>query len=683
MRRALVVRLDGAGDVLLAGPAVRAVAARAQVTMLCGPAGTAAARLLPGVAEVLTWASPWVLADPPPIRQADLEGLVSRVAGRRIDEAVVLTSYHQSPLPTALLLRLAGVARITGASVDYPGALLDVRLRPGENLPEDIPEPERMLAIAAVAGYPAADGEGLAVRPPPAVSGLVPDGPYVVVHPGAAAPARRWPARHAAHAVSSLADAGWQVVVTGGPDERLLTAAVAGAAGTDLGGRTDLAQLSGVLARASAVVVGNTGAAHLSAAVGTPVVSLFAPIVPAVRWRPVPRAAPAPRRPGRGVPRLAGPRMPRPGPPLPRGRHARNGRGCRRGPHRDRRHGGARVNVLIWHVHGSWTTAFVQGRHRYLLPTLPERGPWGGGRAAAWDWPTSTVELSPADLADEPVDVVVLQRPEEAGLAADWLGRVPGRDVPAVYLEHNAPRGPAATTRHPFADRDDLLLVHVTHFNALMWDTGRTRTAVVEHGVIDPGARWTGELRSAAVCINEPVRRGRITGTDLLPGLAEAMPLDVFGIGVDRLAEHLRCDRVRAVADLPQHRLHDELARRAAYVHTARWTSLGLSLIEAMLLGMPVVALATTEAAEVVPPEAGVCSSDPARLRVGLRRLVEDRDVAAGAGRAAREAALARFGVARFLADWDAVLDQVATEHRAPRRRCGPLPVPSVPPTRS
>jgi glycosyltransferase involved in cell wall biosynthesis len=323
------------------------------------------------------------------------------------------------------------------------------------------------------------------------------------------------------------------------------------------------------------------------------------------------------------------------------------------------------VNILIWHVHGSWTTAFVQGAHRYLLPTLPERGAWGGGRPAAWDWPADAVEVSPAELADADVDAVVLQRPEEAELAAEWLGRVPGRDVPAVYLEHNAPREHAATTRHPFADRGDVLLVHVTHFNALMWDAGSTATTVVEHGVLDPGARWTGELRSAAVCINEPVRRGRITGTDLLPGLAEATPLDVFGIGVERLAENCPSDRVRPVADLPQHRLHDELARRAAYVHTARLTSLGLSLIEAMLLGMPIVALATTEAPEVVPPEAGIRSNDPAQLRAGLRRLVEDRAAAAAAGKAAREAALARFGVPRFLADWDAVLDRVTADHPA------------------
>jgi len=297
--RVLVTRLDGAGDVLLAGPAVRAVAAArdTEVTLLCGPAGAAAARLLPGVADVVVWASPWVVNPAPQIDRAALDRFVDGLAARGVAEAVILTSFHQSPLPTALLLRLAGVGRITGASIDYPGTLLDVRLRPGDgpgdDLPENLPEPERALAIAAAAGYRLPDGDpgGLAVVPPPPLGDLLaPLGgrPYVVVHPGAAVGARRWPAGHHRRAAGLLAEDGLAVVVTGGPDERGLTAEVAaGAPGAvDLGGRTRLPELSAVLAGAAAVVVGNTGAAHLAAAVGTPVVSLFAPVVPAVRWRP-------------------------------------------------------------------------------------------------------------------------------------------------------------------------------------------------------------------------------------------------------------------------------------------------------------------------------------------------------------------------------------------------------------
>ncbi|MFC5947410.1 glycosyltransferase [Pseudonocardia lutea] len=335
------------------------------------------------------------------------------------------------------------------------------------------------------------------------------------------------------------------------------------------------------------------------------------------------------------------------------------------------------MNILIWHVHGSWTTAFVQGPHRYLLPTLPERGPWGGGRPAAWDWPASAVECAPAELAESDVDLVVLQRPEELELAAEWLGRVPGRDVPAIYLEHNAPREGAATTRHPTADRDDLLLVHVTHFNALMWDAGSTPTTVVEHGVLDPGHRYTGELAAAAACINEPLRRNRITGTDIVARLAADVPVDVFGMGTDGLGDALGVPGVRGCGDLPQHRMHAELARRRVYLHTARWTSLGLSLIEAMMLGMPVVVVGTTEAPERVPPAAGVVSADLRRLRRGLAELVGDPDAAAAAGRAAREAALARFGVERFLRDWEDVLARV-TETPRTTSRTAAVPSPAL-----
>jgi ADP-heptose:LPS heptosyltransferase len=282
-RTVLVARLDNAGDVLLQGPLVRAVAAAAdRVVFLAGPAGAAAAALLPGVDEVWTWACPWILGDPPPADAADLAGLTDRVRGLAPDEALISTSFHQSPLPLALVLRAAGVPRISAISVDYPGSLLDVRHR----VDDDLPEPERALSLARAAGFglPAGDDGRLAVRRP---LPPVPHEPgYVVVHPGASVPARAWPADRCAEAVTALADAGHRVLVTGGPGERELTAAVAGRHGVDLGGRTDLAQMAAVLDGAAAVVVGNTGPAHLAAAVGTPVVSLFAPVVPAVRWAP-------------------------------------------------------------------------------------------------------------------------------------------------------------------------------------------------------------------------------------------------------------------------------------------------------------------------------------------------------------------------------------------------------------
>lgn len=313
------------------------------------------------------------------------------------------------------------------------------------------------------------------------------------------------------------------------------------------------------------------------------------------------------------------------------------------------------MRVLLWHLHGSWTTSFVQGAHTYLLPTTPDRGSDGLGRARSWDWPPTAVEVGPDELRATDIDAVVLQRPHELELTEGWTGRRPGRDLPALYVEHNTPGGDVPYTRHPLADQDAVRVVHVTHFNRLYWDCGRAPTDVVEHGVVDPGHGYTGELERAAVVVNDPVRRGRAVGTDLLPDLTHAVPLDVFGIRVDQLTDALGLPRERLTPrpGLGQAALHAELARRRVYVHTSRWTSLGLSLLEAMHLGMPVVALATTEAVRAVPPGAGMLTTQPEELVAAVRTLVADPGLARRTGDAARRTALARYGLDRFLADWD------------------------------
>ncbi|GAA2677761.1 glycosyltransferase family 9 protein [Nonomuraea recticatena] len=277
----LVARPDSAGDVLLAGPAIRAVRAQAEeVVLLAGPLGRAAAELLPCVDRVIEWRTPWIDADPPPVTGEHVARLMAQLP--EAEEALILTSFHQSALPLALLLRLRGVGRITAISNDYPGSLLDVRVRVDES--RHLPEAERMLAVARAAGYEPRDDGRLAVRTPPA--SLVGPPGYVVVHPGTTAPARTWPPERHREAVEALTAEGFQVVVTGTGGEKALTAAVAGRHGVDLGGMTNLAELSGVLNEACALVSGNTGPAHLAAAVGTPVVSLFSPVVPAGRWAP-------------------------------------------------------------------------------------------------------------------------------------------------------------------------------------------------------------------------------------------------------------------------------------------------------------------------------------------------------------------------------------------------------------
>ncbi len=310
------------------------------------------------------------------------------------------------------------------------------------------------------------------------------------------------------------------------------------------------------------------------------------------------------------------------------------------------------MRILHWHVHAAWTTSFVHGPHTVLLPLVPDRGPDGRGRAQTYPWPDTAVEVTPEELREAEFDAVVLQRPEEIELCERWTGRRPGRDLPAVFVEHNSPQGRIADMRHPMADRDDLLLVHVTHFNALFWDSGATPTRVVEHGIVDPGERYTGELPHAAVVVNEARRRGRVTGTDLLPRFAQAVPIDLFGID--------STSTPWGVEDLPWTDLHAEMARRRVYLHPIRWTSLGLSLLEAMHLGMPVVALGTTEVREAVPDAAGTVSNRLEVLDAALREQLAYRVRGPESGPAARGSDLARYSHARIGADWDAVLAEVA-----------------------
>lgn len=283
MTTTLAVRLDSAGDVLVTGPALRALAHGSdRLVLAAGPRGAGVAPLLPGVDQVVTWRAGWIDPEPLTIAPADIHQIVSTIAAVRADQAVIFTSFHQSPLPTALVLRLAGIPHIAAISEDYPGTLLDVRHR----TTDDQPEPERALGLARAAGFdlaPVDDGR-LAVNAGVAPGRLPPR--YVVLHPGTSVPARAWSSERWIQAREALVEAGRTVVVTGDRHEQRLTAEVAGRHAIDWGGRTAWGQLAAVMQGADAVVVANTGPAHLAAAVGTPVVSLFAPTVPAIRWAP-------------------------------------------------------------------------------------------------------------------------------------------------------------------------------------------------------------------------------------------------------------------------------------------------------------------------------------------------------------------------------------------------------------
>ncbi len=285
MKHVLAVRQDNNGDVLLAGPALRALRDGCdRLTLVCGPRGAAAAKLLPGVDETIVWEAAWIDAEPQKVRREDVKGFVEKITRNRFAEAVVFTSFHQSPLPMALLLRIAGVPRIGAISVDYPGSLLDVR----HSVEEDIHEVERALSLVRAMGYelPRGDNGRLLMRDLP---GMQPFGSgYVVVHPGCTVPARAWSPEGNRAAIELLAGAGFDVVVSGGRDEIELTRFVAGSHSRvrDAGGMTTFAEFAAVVRDARVVVCGNTAATHVASATGTPVVEIFPPTIPATRFHP-------------------------------------------------------------------------------------------------------------------------------------------------------------------------------------------------------------------------------------------------------------------------------------------------------------------------------------------------------------------------------------------------------------
>ncbi|GAC1304656.1 MAG: hypothetical protein NVSMB21_05440 [Vulcanimicrobiaceae bacterium] len=284
MRHVLAIRHDNNGDVTLAGPALRALATRARVTLVCGPTGEGAARLLPGVSQVVVMRAEWIDANPQPIARASIEADVATYAGSDADEAFVFTSFHQSPLPTALLLRLAGIREIAAISVDYPGSLLDTRVR----VSDDIHEVERALALVAARGYVLAPGDDGALRYgtlPPRLPGL-PER-YVAVQAGATVPARAWAPQRYRRLVAELEGAGRRVVLVGSGAERQLVREIAGTSGAlDLAGETTYAEFAAVVRDADALVVGNSSGIHVAGAVGTPVVTIFPPTIAPVRFAP-------------------------------------------------------------------------------------------------------------------------------------------------------------------------------------------------------------------------------------------------------------------------------------------------------------------------------------------------------------------------------------------------------------
>jgi hypothetical protein len=319
-----------------------------------------------------------------------------------------------------------------------------------------------------------------------------------------------------------------------------------------------------------------------------------------------------------------------------------------------------RLNILTWHTHGSYLHYLTQAPHEFYVLSKPGRPPGYGGRSGHIPWGPNVHDLPVSEARRRRLDCIVFQ--DDAQYLADqheFLSETQRR-LPKIYIEHDPPRANPVDEPH-IVDSADVLLVHVTHFNRLMWHSGRTPTRVIDHGVIDPGYRYTGELERGLVVVNHLARRGRRLGRDVFLETRKTIPLDLVGMGAEEAGG------LREV-------LHAELpafaARYRFFFNPIRYTSMGLAVIESMLAGLPIVALATTEMATVIKDGVnGHIDSDLDRLVLSMKQLLEDKAKAAQLGIEARRTALERFNIERFVRDWNEAFAEVTGLCSAPSGR--------------
>ena len=310
-----------------------------------------------------------------------------------------------------------------------------------------------------------------------------------------------------------------------------------------------------------------------------------------------------------------------------------------------------RLKILTWHTHGSYLYYLTQVPHDFYVLSKPDRPSGYVGRSGQFAWGDNVHDLPVDAAAATELDCIVFQDdPQYLHDQYSYLS-VAQRRLPRIYIEHDPPRGHPTDSRHPVDDAN-VLLVHVTPFNRLMWDNGRTPTRVIEHGVLAPQeVTYDGALERGIAVINNVRTRGRRLGADVFEGARHEVALDLVGMGARDAG---------GIGEIPHAALPAFMARYRFFFNPIRYTSMGLAVIEAMMTGLPIVALATTEMATVIRNDvSGYADTDPRQLIRYMQALLRDRSLARRLGEGARRIALERFGIRRFVADWDDALRSV------------------------
>jgi hypothetical protein len=307
------------------------------------------------------------------------------------------------------------------------------------------------------------------------------------------------------------------------------------------------------------------------------------------------------------------------------------------------------LRILTWHIHGSYLYYLTQSPHEFYLLVKPGYPEGYGGRLGGFSWPDNVHDIPAEAVRELEFDCVLFQSRKNYENDQYEILSAAQRQLPRLYLEHDPPQEHPTNTCHP-VDDPNVLLVHVTPFNQLMWNSGRTPTCVIEHGVTVPAIPYTGDFDRGLVVVNGLRSRGRRLGADIVDRVQQQVPLDVVGMGTQEYG----------LGEIPHAQLPTFQARYRFFFNPIRYTSLGLAVCEAMMLGMPIVGLATTEMATVIENGvSGYVDTNVDRLVAVMQRLLENPAEARRLGAGARQCAEARFNMQRFAHDWDVAFAMV------------------------
>lgn len=305
-----------------------------------------------------------------------------------------------------------------------------------------------------------------------------------------------------------------------------------------------------------------------------------------------------------------------------------------------------KLRVLTWHIHGNYLYYLTQAPFEFYLPKGEGEG--YGGRTAGFRWGDNVHDVPAGQVKDLDFDVILFQHRKNYAVDQYEILSEAQRRLPKIYLEHDPPQEHPTNTQH-WVDDASMLLVHVTDFNRLMWDSNRTPTAAIDHGVIVPdNVTYTGEYPKGIVVVNNIQKRGRRLGLDVFEKIREQIPLDLVGMGTTELG---------GLGEVSHDHLPAFAAKYRFFFNPIRYTSLGLSVCEAMMTGLPIIGLATTEMVTVVENgRTGYVETDIDKLVERMRYLIDHPGHAKELSQKARDYANQRFSITRFAGDWQRVV---------------------------